>query len=85
MCRQFVINEVSPDLKTGVTRAIFIFSGKVLLLRDKSKMYLNGTNKEFKFLLYNVVIFSSKPGLLPTFKERNALFISSSDKVTSSE
>ena len=49
MGRWFVINEVSPDLKTGVTLAIFIFSGKVSLLRDKSKIYFNGTNKELKF------------------------------------
>ena len=40
-----------PDLKTGVTRAILIFSGKVPLLRDESKMYFNGTNKELNFAL----------------------------------
>ena len=51
MARQFVIVEVLPDLKTIVTRAIFIFSGNVLLLRDKSKMHFNGTNKELNFAL----------------------------------
>ena len=34
-------NEVSADLKTGVTHAILIFSGKMTLLRDKSKMHLS--------------------------------------------
>ena len=48
MGRYFVI-KVLPDLKTSVTRAIFFFSGKVSFLRDKSKMHLNGTNKELKF------------------------------------
>ena len=51
MARQFVIVEVLSDLKTIVTRAIFIFSGNVLLLRDKSKMRFNGTNKELNFAL----------------------------------
>ena len=37
---------MSPDFKTGVTRAIFIFSGKVPFLRDKSKMYFNGTKND---------------------------------------
>ena len=43
---QFVINEVSLDLKTGIICAILIFSGKVPLMRDKSIMHFNGTNKE---------------------------------------
>ena len=49
MGRWFIINEVSPDLKTGVTLAIFILSGKVPFLRDKSEIHFNGTNKELKF------------------------------------
>ena len=85
MGRYFVITEVSPDLKTGVTRAIFIFSGKVQLLRDNSKMYFNATNKELKFCFTMSQFISSKPGHLPPFKEKNAIFISSSDKVTYSK
>ena len=42
---------MSPGLKTGVTRAIFIFSGKFQLLWDKSKMHFNGTNNESKFVM----------------------------------
>ena len=76
---------MSPDLKTSVTRAIFIFSGKVLLLRHRSKMYFNGTNKELKFCLTISQFISSKPGLLLPFKEKNVVFISSSDKITSSK
>ena len=76
---------MSPDLKTSVTRAIFIFSGKVSLLREKSKMYFNGTNKELTFCFTISQFISSKPGLLPPFKEKNAVFISSSDKVISSK
>ena len=49
MGRWFIINEVSPDLKIGVTLAIFILSGKVPFLRDKSEIHINGTNKELKF------------------------------------
>ena len=45
---------MSPDLKTGATREIFIFSGNVPILKDKSKMQLN--QKGVKILLYNVVI-----------------------------
>ena len=40
-----------PGLKTDVTRAIFIFSGKFPLLWDKSKMYFNGTNNEIRFAM----------------------------------
>ena len=49
MGRQFVIIEVSPDQKTGVTGTIFISFGEVPILRDKSKIDFNGTNKELKF------------------------------------
>ena len=49
MGQLFVINEVSPDLKTNVTRKIFIFSGKVPFLRDKSKIHFNGANNDLKF------------------------------------
>ena len=81
----FVINEVSPDLETGVTRTIFIFSRKVALLRYKWKIHFNGTNKELNFYFTMLKYIWSKPGLLPTFIEKNAVFISSSDKVTSSK
>ena len=47
--RKPVLNEVSPELKTGVALAIFIFSGKMPLLREKSKTHFNGTNKELDF------------------------------------
>ena len=82
---QFVINEVSPDLKTGVTHAIFIFSGQVSLLGYKSKMHFNSTNKELKFYYGTLKFYygKSKPGLLPPFKEKHFVFISSSDKVIS--
>ena len=74
---------VSPDLKTGVACSIFILSERVPLLKDKSKMHFNGTNKVLKFCFTISYFISSKPGLLPPFKEKNA-FISSSGKVTSS-
>ena len=76
---------MSPDLKAGVTRAIFIFSGKVPLLRDKLKMHFHGTNKESKFCFTMSQFISSKPGSLPPFKDKNTVFISSSDKVISSK
>ena len=62
---------------------MFIFSEKVTLLRDKSKMNFNETNKELKFCFKMSWFISSKPWPLPNFKEKNAVFISLSDKVTS--
>ena len=79
-----MIVEVLPDLKTIVTRAIFIFSGNVLLLRDKSKMHFNGTNKELKFCFKICYSISSNPGLVLRFNEKKNVFLSSSDMVTSS-
>ena len=76
---------LSPELKTGVTRVIFIFAGKVLFWRDKSKMYFNRTNKELKFCFTMSYFISSKPGLLPLFQENNALSNYSSEKVISSK
>ena len=57
MGRWFIINEVSPKLKTGVTLAIFILSGKVPFLRDKSEIHFNGTNKEFCHPLRRKMLF----------------------------
>ena len=69
---------MSPDLKTGVTRTIFIFSGKVPLFRDKSKMHFNATNKELTFYFTVLKFIPSKPGLLLPFKEKNAVFMTGS-------
>ena len=71
---------MSPDLKTGVTRPIFFFSGMVPFWGVNQKMHFNGSNKELKFCYTKFL-----PELLPPFKGRDAVFISSSDKVTSSK
>ena len=52
----------------------------MLLLRDKSKIHFTRTNKELKFCFTMSEFISSKPGILPPFKEKNAVFISPSEK-----
>ena len=71
-------------VKVKVTRGIYVFSGKVPLLRDKSKMHFIGTKElTFRFTMPQFILL--KPGLLPSFKEKSSVFLSLSYKVTSSK
>ena len=61
---------MSPALNTGITFAIFKFSGNILFSKDKVKRYGKGSQSLLKQLLITLELISSCPGYLFAFIEK---------------
>ena len=64
----------SPFLKSGITLAIFIFSGRISFSSDRLNKCFRGSLISPKHFLATSKFISSYPGLLLVFNEKKASF-----------
>ena len=64
----------SPFLKSGITLALFIFSGKIPFSSDRLKKCFKGSLISSKHALTTLKFISSYPGLSLVFNEEKASF-----------